>query len=48
MIQDGTTALMWASMKGHHPVVKYLVQQGANINTQDEVRNSINSMYYLG
>ena len=45
MIQDGTTALMWASMKGHLPVVQYLIQQGADINTQDEVRN--HNDYYL-
>ena len=48
MIQDGITALMQASYKGHLPVVEYLVEQGADISTQDKVRNSINSIYYLG
>ena len=48
MIQDETTALMSASDNGHLPVVQYLVQQGAAIDTQNRVRNSISSMYYLG
>ena len=39
MIQDGTTAVMWASISGHFTIVEYLVQQGADINTQNEVRN---------
>ena len=47
MIQQRNTALMSASDNGHLPVVQYLVQQGAAIDTQNEVRNSINSMYYL-
>ena len=47
MIQNGWTALMWASMYGHLSVVQYLVEQGADINTQDKVRNSISSMYYF-
>ena len=45
MIQDGNTALMLASMNGRLPVVEYLVQQGAAINTQNKVRNHNN--YYL-
>ena len=48
VIQDGRTALMFASDNGHLPVVEYLVQQGADINVQDKVRNSMSSMYYLG
>ena len=39
VIQDGWTVLVNASFKGHLPVVEYLVQQGAAINTQNEVRN---------
>ena len=48
MIQDGYTALMHASKEGHLPVVEYLVQQGAAIDIQNKVKNSISSMYYLG
>ena len=47
MIQDGRTALMYASIYGHLPVVEHLVQQGAAIDVQNKVRNSISSMYYL-
>ena len=43
MIQDGYTAVMYASDYGRLPVVQYLVEQGADINTQNEVRNSISS-----
>ena len=34
-------------MHGRLPVVEYLVQQGAVIDMQDKVRNSISCMYYL-
>ena len=40
VIQDGDTALIRASYNGRLPVVEYLVQQGADINTQDKVRNN--------
>ena len=40
MIQEGKTALMYASQYGHLPVVQYLVQQGAVIDTQNKVRNN--------
>ena len=39
---------MFASMYGRLPVVEYLVEQGAVIDAQNEVRNSISSMYNLG
>ena len=42
MIQNGTTAFMYASQYGHLPVVQYLVQQGADINTQENVMNHNN------
>ena len=48
IIQRGRTALLYASISGQLPVVQYLVQQGAAIDTQNRVRNSISSMYYLG
>ena len=47
VIQDGRTALMYASHYGHLPVVEYLLQQGAAVDVQNKVRNSISSMYYL-
>lgn len=40
-IQNKTTALIYASEYGHLPVVKYLVNKGAAINAQDNVRNHI-------
>ena len=43
MIQDGDTALIYASMYDHLPVVQYLVQQGADIHMQDKVRNHYNN-----
>ena len=43
MIQWGSTAFIHASDYGHLPVVEYLVQQGADINTQSEVRNPNNN-----
>ena len=36
--QDGWTALMYASRKGHMEVVKLLLDHGANKDLQDEVR----------
>ena len=42
VIQEGRTALMQASKYGHLPVVQYLVQQGADINTQENVMNHNN------
>ena len=47
VIQDGWTALMWASASGYLPVVECLVQQGAKINMQNEVRNGISSISSL-
>ena len=43
VIQDGDTALIYASMYDHLPVVQYLVQQGADIHMQDKVRNHYNN-----
>ena len=44
MIQDGYTALLYACRYGYHTIVEYLVQQGAQVNMQDKVRNK---NYYL-
>jgi ankyrin repeat protein len=30
----GFTPLMWAAMKGHFPVVKYLIDNGADVNSE--------------
>ena len=35
--QDGATALMAATQGGHLPIVKYLVEKGADVNKEDKV-----------
>ena len=40
VIQNRRTALVKASSNGHLPVVEYLVNEGADINIQDYVRNN--------
>ena len=42
--QDGRTALMLASDSGHTDVVKLLLSSGAQVDLQDKVRHSINSI----
>ena len=42
MIQYEQTALMYASINGHLPVLEYLVQQGADIHIHDKVRKHNN------
>ena len=39
MIQDGGTALIFASRASHIAIVEYLVQHGADIRIYDNVRN---------
>ena len=39
VIQEGDTALIKASKYGKLLIVKFLLEQGAAINVQDEVRN---------
>ena len=41
--QDGRTALMRASDKGHVDVVQPLLSVGAQVDRQDKVRHSISS-----
>ena len=36
-LQDGWTALMWASYKGHLDCVKNLLDKGAEVNMQNKV-----------
>ena len=40
--QDGRTALMRASIKGHTDVVQLLLSIGAQVDLKDKVRHSIN------
>ena len=47
MIQNLWTALICASYYGRLPVVQYLVQQGADIHMQNEVRNHNNNFWLL-
>ena len=37
LLQDGETALLWASSGGHLDVVRLVLAQGANVNLQDRV-----------
>ena len=39
VLQDGRTALMVAAQDGHREVVELLLQHGADVNAEDEVRN---------
>ena len=34
------TALVWASLSGHLEIVKYLVQNGADVNGTNDVNNT--------
>lgn len=46
-IQDEETALIKASMFGKLDVVQFLIDQGASINKQGEVRITEYYVYYL-
>ena len=45
LIQDGCTALMWASRKDYIEIVELLLQYHATINTQCNVRHNNNTIY---
>ena len=45
MYQYGRTPLMWAAMNGQLPAVEYLVERGGDIETKDDVRDVISSMW---
>ena len=40
LVQDGRTALMWASEGGHIEIVKSLLLRGADVNIQDKVSST--------
>ena len=37
ILQNGVSALIIASQEGHYEVADLLIEQGANVNFQDEV-----------
>ena len=47
IIQDGETALIWASYRGHTEVVKVLAEAKADLNITDQVNFIINYLLTL-
>ena len=45
ILQDGSTALYRASEEGHSAVVQLLVEAGAFLDVQTNVRNSLTCMH---
>jgi ankyrin repeat protein len=43
--QNGRTALFAASENGHLPIVKFLVERGANLDAADEVASHQSASY---
>ena len=44
ILQDGWSPLMIASENGYHEIVKVLIEQGANINSQNEVSMTVDEI----
>ena len=44
ILQDGWSPLMAASEHGHHEIVKVLIEQGANINSQNKVSMTVDEI----
>ena len=40
VIQDGLTALIWASREGHTAIVELVLQHGADVNAKKKVSSS--------
>lgn len=38
---QGDTPLHWAARQGHAHIIAYLIEQGAQINTQNKVRYNV-------
>ena len=46
VVQDGSTALMFAAYNGHLPIVQYLAEQGAALDMVNKVRTEENMCIY--
>ena len=44
ILQDGWSPLMIASWHGHHEILKVLIEQGANINSQNKVSMTVDEI----
>ena len=42
ILQDGWSALRWASFNGHADIVQELITGGAQVNLQYEVKHNVN------
>ncbi len=47
LLQDGSTALIWASYNGHLDIVRTLVEAKADINAKCKVRNQMMMMMMM-
>jgi len=47
LLKDGFTALILASLDGHHQVVRTLLENGAAVNARNEVRNLMMMMMMM-
>ena len=46
-LQDGKSALMWASQNGHTEIVKHLVEAKASLDLQSQVSWPSNPYFYI-
>ena len=44
MDQFGITPLMWATVRGHLPVIEYLLERGADMEAKNNVSDVISLM----